>query len=288
VEISIRTGRPEDRPAIEAFTRNTFEWGDYIGRVYEEWLADTSGYTFIAELAGRVVGLARVDSLSDEEAWFQGVRVHPSHRRQGVGTTLAAHACGWAGKRGARVIRLAVENWNRPARSQFERSGFRPVSRWIWADRGVGEGSPVPEGNGGKRVPASEGLRPAPAAEAAPAMMSWVSGPLGRAARNLFPTHWRWRRLTTDDLAAAAPRRALWEGRPGWALAQVDGDTFDVSWLETAPDDARAMAHALVDCAADAGVDRFLAVVPNVTWLRQAFQHLGCQIHPLWVYARAV
>jgi len=288
VNLSIRPGRPEDQPAIETFTRHTFEWGDYVARVYGEWLADTAGQTLVADSGGNAVGLARVASLSDEEAWFQGVRVHPDHRRQGVGTALTSHACEWAQERGARVIRLAVESWNRPARTQFERSGFRPVSRWIAAEREVGEGSPVPEGNGGKRVPAPERLRPAPVAEVSSAMMSWISGPLSGAARNLFPIHWRWRRLTADDLADAARRRALWEGRPGWAMARVDDDIFDVSWIETAPDDADAMARALIDCASGAGVDSMRAVVPAVTWLRQAFRRLGCRIHPMWVYARAV
>jgi GNAT superfamily N-acetyltransferase len=288
VDFSIRPGRPDDQVAIEAFTRDTFEWGDYVAHAYEGWLADDTGRTLIAEIDGDTMGLARVASLSDQEAWLQGVRVHPEHRRRGVGTALAAQACRWARSNGAKVIRLAVESWNRPARTQFERSGFRPVNRWVAAERAVGEASPVPEGNGGRRVPAPERLRPAPAAEASAAMMSWASGPLGKAARNMFATDWRWRRLTADDLVDAARRRLLWEGRPGWAMARVNDDTFDVSWLETAPDDAAAMARALIDCAAVAGVERLLAVVPAVTWLRQAFQRLGCRIHPMWVYARAV
>ena len=74
---------------------------------------------------------------------------------------MADHLSDWAAARKARVIRLVVEERNEPARHQVERSGFRAVGDWVRATRSIGEASPVPAGNGGRRVPATEQLVPA-------------------------------------------------------------------------------------------------------------------------------
>ncbi len=285
MEPIVRPGRREDRDEIAAWTQDTFSWGDYVGRAFDDWLADPNGLVVVAEIGSRAVGMARVAMLSSDEAWFQGVRVHPDHQRQGIGLAMGHRARHWAADHGARVVRLAVENWNRAAGAHVQRLGFRPVSRWIMAERGVGENSPVPEGNGGRRLMAPEGLRPAPSAEAEPALLSWVGGPLERPSRGLFPIGWSWRKLRRDDLIAAARARTLWEGRPGWALAGVDEDTFRVSWLSTTEQDSDAMVRALVDRAAAAGIERIEVVIPDVDWLRRALRRTGCDLHPLTVYA---
>jgi GNAT superfamily N-acetyltransferase len=285
MDIDVRAARLEDRAEIAGFTTGTFPWGDYVADEFETWLADDSGVVLVGEVEGRVVGVARVALVSPTEAWSQGARVHPDFRRRGVGTAIAAALHDWAVGRGAHVVRLAVEDWNRPARAQVAALGFRPVSEWMFATRGVGENSPVPEGNGGRRVMAPEGIRPAPSAEAEPALLAWASGPLERAARGLFSVGWRWRRLTRADVVEAARRRALWEGRPGWAIADVDEEAFRVSWVVTAEDDAPAMVRALVDRAAAAGVERLVVMAPAIDWMRRAVQQRGCEVNRLTVYA---
>jgi GNAT superfamily N-acetyltransferase len=285
---SVRPGRLEDHAAIAAWTRDTFAWGDYVGRAFPEWVRDPGGRVFVAEVDGRIVGVARVTMLSDQEAWSQGARVHPEFRRRGIGLAIGEQIERWAVDEGARVIRLAVENWNRAARSHVERMGFREAGDWVMAERGVGDSSPVPEGNGGRRVMAPEGLRPAASGEIEPAMLSWISGPLERASRGLIPVGWSWRRFRPADLAEAARRRALWEGRPGWAIAEVEDDTFRVSWISTTEQDARAMMRALVDRAAAAGVDRLEVMIPDVDWLRRALRRLGVEAHPLTIYDRTL
>jgi GNAT superfamily N-acetyltransferase len=288
METTVRPGRTEDREQIAAWTRNTFTWGDYVTDAFDDWIADPAGRVFVAEAGGRVVGMARVAMLSSDEAWSQGARIHPDHRHQGIGLEIGRHVRSWAEEQGARVIRLTVENWNRAARRHVEKQGFRAAGKWVMADRGVGENSPVPEGNGGRRLPAPDGLRPAVSYEARPALLSWSGGPLERASRGLIPIGWAWRRLQPEDLTEAAHRKALWEGRPGWAIAAVSDDTFEVSWLSTVEEDAAAMVRALIDRAADAGVERIEAILPDVPWLRRALQRSGCELHPLTVYDLAL
>ncbi len=279
----------EDRAAIADFTADTFHWGDYVAPAYKDWLADRDGFVLVAaDESDTAVAAAKVTMLSPEEAWSSGARVHPEWRRRRINTRLSEDLWEWAADRGARVVRLIVEDWNEAARAQVLSMGLRPVSRWVLAERAVGDASPVPEGNGGRRTPAPERLRAVPSSEAAPSYMSWASGPLSQSGRGLFATGWSFRRLTVDDLAEAARRGALWEGPPGWVVAEPEEGSLRVSWLETSPENAYRMTRALVDAAVDVGADRVVAWMPEVDWLTRAFRRAGCDMHPMTIYAKGL
>jgi len=283
----LRPALPEDREPIVAFTQGTFSWGDYIERVFDGWLADSAGRTVVAEVQGEVVGLARGTLLSPAEAWAQGLRVHPDHRRRRLGTALLDHLAGWAAGQGARVIRLSSEDSNTAAGALIPTVGFRPVGRWLIIEKEDLQARPR-QGNGSRRPPAADRLRPAPAPEADAAMISWSGGPLEAEAHGLFSRHWSCRRLTLQDLAEGARKGALWQGRPGWLLGETDRDEFEVHWLSTYPEDARALVAALLEVAAASGADRLEGQVPAVDWLGEAFRQAGCWTGPLTVYARGL
>jgi GNAT superfamily N-acetyltransferase len=285
--VDIRAARPGDRDAIAAFTTRTFAWGDYVADAFERWLAEPNGVVLVAaDEDDRAIGMTRGSLLSPEEAWFQGIRVHPLWRRKGVARAMDRELLAWAAGAGARIARLLIEDWNAASIAHVESEGFRPVCRWATAERAVGEASPVPRGNGGRRVPTQERLRPAPSAEAEPAFMSWVGGDLSRAARGLFPVHWSFRRLTVDDLTRSARHGALYEGRTGWAIAAPDHDLFEAAWVETTEPDAYDMARAIVDLAAESGADRLRTWVPEVDWATTAFRRAGCDLRWMSVFAR--
>ena len=284
----LRPARPEDREAIVAFTQGTFPWGDYIDRVFDDWLATPGGLTLVAEVEGRPVGLARGSLLSPAEAWAQGLRVHPDHRRHHLGTALLDGLAEWAAGQDARVIRLSSEDSNTAAGALIPTVGFRPVGRWLIVEKDDLQAAPPPRVNGDKRALATDRLRPAPAAEAEAAMISWSGGPLEVAAHGLFSRHWSCRRLTLRDLVEAAGQGRLWQGRPGWLLGEIDRDEFEAHWLSTFPEDAPALVAALLDVAAASGADRLEGQVPAVDWLGEAFEQAGCRTGPLTVYARAL
>ncbi len=286
---TIRPARMEDHRAISSFTKDTFTWGDYITRVYKDWIADPEGIVLVAaDGDDRAVAMAKVAMLSEHEAWAQGARVHPDHRRRGLATLISDELAAWAAERGAGVVRLTVDDWNTAAVAQVEAMGYRPVSSWVYATRAVGAASPVPEGNGGKRVAAPERLRSVPSSEAEPAFLAWSGGPLSAPARNLFPTGWTWRRMTVDDLREGARSGRLWEGPPGWAIAGLTETSFDVSWLTTEPADAVRMVRALVDLAVETGAEAFTAKVPAVDWLERALRRLGCDLNLMKIYAKGL
>jgi GNAT superfamily N-acetyltransferase len=289
VEPVIREAQPTDIASIASWTSDTFSWGDYVADALPKWIADPSGVVLVAEVDGAVAAMARVSMVSSSEAWAQGARVHPDHRRTGLGTALTDRLAEWARERGALVLRLAVEHDNEAAQQHVVGLGFRPASDWWYASRRLGEGSPVPEGNGGRRVQAAERLQEAHSAEAEPAFLSWSAGELALAARGLFPINWIWRKLTLDHLDVAARSHALWEGRPGWAMLDVDRDgNLGVYWVETAEADARAMVRALVDHGVERRARQVAMLVPDVEWLRDAMTASAFDLRGSRVYALAL
>lgn len=285
----IRPARADDHAAIASFTEATFDWGDYVADAFEHWLADPQGLAVVAaDRDDRAVAVSKVTLVSDTEAWFQGARVHPDWRRRGIANAMASAMGEWARSRGARVVRLLVEDWNDAARRQVEAGGFRAVGSWSVAERTVGAASPVPSGNGGRRVPALEQLVRAPSAEAEPAYMSWSTGELGRAARSLVATGWMWRRVGSVDLVTAAKAEALWAARSGWVLAARNEDTFEVGWVETRPDDAVDLMRAVVDLAAAEGAERVQIKIPAVDWLTAAARRAGCDLWNMVLHERSL
>ena len=283
----IRPAGPQDVDAIAAWTADTFDWGDYVAGALPSWMEEPDSLAVVAEVGGEVVGVSRSALLSPTEAWAQGTRVHPGHRRTGVGTALAEHLASWAAGQGALVMRAMVEEWNHAAREQSLRLGFRDVGTWLRAGRGVGDNSPVAEGNGGRRVPAGEALQPAHSSEAIDAMMSWSGGDLERASRGLLPIGvWRMRRLVPEDLAGAARRRALLSARSGWAVAEVEENACEIQWISTSETDANALLRALIDRAAAGGLEEIRAMLPAVPWLQRALRRRAFEFRPLRIFAR--
>jgi len=69
---------------VLAFCQHTFDWGDYVTLVWDEWLVDPQGQLWIATCDGTPVGMAKVSMLTPTEAWLQGLRVHEQYRRHGL------------------------------------------------------------------------------------------------------------------------------------------------------------------------------------------------------------
>ncbi len=214
-EFTIRPATTADHEYISSWTSETFSWGDYVGDAFNDWLEDEDGTVIVAEVGGYPVSLGRIRMVSESEAWSNAMRVHPDYRRAGIGSAVGDAMSKWARGAGVRVIRLAVEDWNEPAQNQVVKAGYRSLGNWLWVQRGIGDSSPVPEGNGGIRVKGFEALRPVHSAEAEPALLSWSGGELARAAHGLFGIGWTWQRLTKAHLVRAAKHQML------WSVAQV-------------------------------------------------------------------
>ena len=125
--LEVRPATMEDKDAVLAFCRETFDWGDYIEHVYDDWVNDPEGQMAVAILDGKPVGISHVQYLSDSEAWFEGLRVDPEYRRHGVAKALTNFTRESCLARGITLGRAFIEGSNVASQSLSAKAGFRQV-----------------------------------------------------------------------------------------------------------------------------------------------------------------
>lgn len=126
-QMEIRPAQAVDREAVFAFCKQTWDWGDYIERVWDEWLNDPQGQLIVAVDDGRPVGLAHLRMLTATDAWLEGLRVDPEYRGHGVGTALNLALQEEAMRRGATAVRLVTEADNTASLHIMPRVHMRQV-----------------------------------------------------------------------------------------------------------------------------------------------------------------
>ena len=91
--------------------------------------APAQAFASIRGDAGEVLAIGRL-SIADGWAGITAVEVTQARRRAGLGMALTRAICAEAAARGARQVFLQVETDNIPARTLYERCGFRYSHRY--------------------------------------------------------------------------------------------------------------------------------------------------------------
>ena len=280
-EAAVRRARPEDHAAVAAFTANTFEWGDYVAEAFPGWLALEEAAVFVATDADdTAVAVARVVQLSPREIWMHAARVHPDHRRQGLGSAMNESGLAWGRERGAVVAGLMTDVSNVAAQGQVASMGYRSVATWFYANRTIDPGTADPAGDGLDLEEHPQPLAAAPSVDIEPAYLTWASSELATAGHDLIPRGWSMRRMSVDDVATAARDRTLYEGPAGWSIIERDDGRVWVPWLVTIPDDAYSFVRAITARVAADGCTDVSLLLPRVPWLESAAERAGFSVHP--------
>lgn len=130
MEVRVRAARTTDKAPLMSFIRGVWGGHDYIPRVWDEWLRDERGRTFVVEVDGVPVGMSRVRFLDDGSAWLEGARVHPAYRGRGLASTLGETSMRFARGKGVSLFRLTSGSRNWVAHRQIGRMGFKEASRF--------------------------------------------------------------------------------------------------------------------------------------------------------------
>ncbi|GCE26959.1 hypothetical protein KDA_24430 [Dictyobacter alpinus] len=113
-----------------AFCTHTWDWGDYIEQVWDDWLVNPAGQLLVATLDQQPAGIVHIQMLNEAESWLEGLRVNPDYQRQGLGQALNEAAMVESMRRGAITIRLAVDSRNTASIRLSERLHMRRVGEF--------------------------------------------------------------------------------------------------------------------------------------------------------------
>jgi GNAT superfamily N-acetyltransferase len=267
-EFTIRPARPEDRPAMKRITAHTWESGDYIDEVWDEWLAG-EGPLMVAELGGEVVCLHKVTHQPEGQFWLEGMRVDPDYRGRGIARRCHDWDLAYARERGGRVVRLSTGDYNTAIHTIARQTDMERVATGLLR---TAEALP------GARRPAILGPEDGDAVG-----RFWQQSPVLAGAAGLYSRDWAWQELSAEQLAAMLDRgEVVAELAPGGGLAAVatihhhPGD--DELWVGIAdgePGAVQALAQAIRAQAAEAGARMARIMLPEVPWLREAFEAAG-------------
>jgi GNAT superfamily N-acetyltransferase len=270
--VEVRAAQPADREAVLAFCAHTWEWGDYIEFVWDEWLGDPQGLLLVATLDARAVGVAHLYMSGEREAWYEGMRVDPRHRRHGIASALHQFMRAQALARGATHARLMTEAGNTASISLCERGGFQRMGAFASFNAEPTTGPVVHYGpavaqvaraddiddiidylNASNIFPATGGLY----------YHRYIAFPItdrlieAKVAAGRVTILRRWQRL--DGLVIAEPRLSR-QGRQ-LSLGYIDGTTETIGLL----------AYALRTRLAAMGLESIYAYVPDLIMVRDAF-----------------
>lgn len=115
-----------DISAVHRIERASFPlpWPDYAFR--QELESNRLAHSLVVRIGNRPVAYAGIWMMVDE-AHITTFAVLPDWRRKGIGARLLLAMLRLAQEHGARVATLEVRVSNVPARSLYQRFGFRPV-----------------------------------------------------------------------------------------------------------------------------------------------------------------
>lgn len=249
-DLLIRPVRPSDRDRVVELTKDIWNGHDYIPDVFDDWVGDAGAAFQALEIDGVLVGLQRLRPYAPGLAWYEGLRVALSHRRQGLARAMLASAISEARDQGFGEMRLATGNLD--AVRLFESAGFKRLidARW-WR---------------GSRVEGGESARIPDEAEAAQLWPRIASSPGIELYKGVNPDFNGARDLGATELARLASVGMLRVGPGGRAVAGLRrpwGDNLAVSFVAGQGGSLRELLMALRFEADADGLEDVVVTLPR-------------------------
>jgi len=125
--LKFRHAKQSDKNNVLKFCTNTFEWGDYIEEVWDDWYSNPNGYLTVAEEEGSGVIAALSHAYvcpNRKRVWLEGVRVNPNFRRRSIGTELIKRMVQYGKEQGAKEAAGLVSVKNLASQAMMEKKWF--------------------------------------------------------------------------------------------------------------------------------------------------------------------
>jgi len=113
------------------FCANTFEWGDYVDRVWDRWISDPSGLLLVYESSisppiskSFPLGMIHIIKCLGDILWLEGLRVNKIHRNKGIATELLRYSLNYGINNGIKESSALVSKNNFASQKMLEKLGF--------------------------------------------------------------------------------------------------------------------------------------------------------------------
>jgi ribosomal protein S18 acetylase RimI-like enzyme len=272
-DFEVRPARPEDRQAVLAFCQQTWEWGDYIEYVWDEWLNNPQGKLFVATKDGQPVAVANMRMLNETEAWFEGMRVDPTFRQHGIASALFDAQMAEARHHGASTARLITESTNDAAIRLLERSSMIRIGAYAMYRAGT---ATIPT----KRSYALETPVLATSADLDEIIDYLNNSNIFPAIGGLYYQGFTAYTITKDLLHEKITAQQLhilrrWDRLDGLVIAEPrsghQGKHLFIGYIDGTTESISMIAYALRHFLPDLGLESITAHVPDLMMVRDAF-----------------
>lgn len=277
--IEARPARPEDREAVLAFCAHTWDDGDYIEHVWDEWLNNPAGQMIVATVDEQPAALVHMEMLTQEDAWLEGLRVSPDFRRQGLARVVNQAALAEAMRRGAAYARMAISQYNERSQQVSEGGHFRRVGAFLpFGTKPSADQITRLSGPNKPRLATLEDLDDIINFLNTSSVFPIVGGlyyvrfrayPITAAfleekikAQQIYILH-RWERL--DGLAIVEMRE---QPTPHFSVGYIDG---------TAIEPISLIANDILQHALELELEKVRIYAPDIVIMRDAFAGIGCE-----------
>ena len=269
----IRPARPEDRDSVLAFCMHTWDWGDYIESVWDEWLHDPQGTMYVATIDGKPAAVSRFRMLTPTEAWLEGMRVDPAYRQHGLAKAINDVMLAEAQGRGATVARLITESTNTVAIRVIERGLMQQVG--AFAPFKAMPVSTPPKSQYGLETPEL-----ATSADAGAIIDYLNASNIFPAAGGLYYVGFTAFSITGDQVKAMIEARQVyllrrWDRLDGLAFAEPrqgwQGNYLSIGYIDGTTEAISLIAYALRRMLMAMQLDSVYANVPDLIMVRDAF-----------------
>ena len=271
--LEIRAAVAADKYAVLKFCKDTWDWGDYIELVWDDWLSDPDGKLVVGLYDNVPVAVVHICLMPTGEGWVEGMRISLKHREKGIAAHLSRYCLDQMSGAGIRVARYMTASSNTPIHIIGEKQGYRQCGSCyvLW--------SPLQEGEPHNLIK----LQP----DSIDQLWTYIEkSDVYKTGAGLYSVGWVYKELNKDTLKYHLDRGDV------YALAGQDPlDGFAIvvtSWLHQGPvigyvdgENRQAMETLVsrlrfLDMNAEVIVDRRLdANFPTLDWMKQLYLNAG-------------
>jgi len=123
----IKPIRLQDKERVLEIASDTWEGGDYISSIFDEWIMETDGFFVGLWKDDTLIAFGKMSILSPGEIWLEGLRKDQNLNIQGVGRKLATYMLDQLKHKAVRSIRFTTYFGNTESIVINEKLGFEKI-----------------------------------------------------------------------------------------------------------------------------------------------------------------